>query len=59
MFRRNGEDGLHLAYSHDGYRWTDLERVFLRPRIGVSKLMRDPCLIQGPDGTFHMLRARL
>jgi len=54
-FRGNGEDGLHLAYSYDGYRWTDLERVFLRPRIGVSKLMRDPCLIQGPDGTFHMV----
>ena len=54
-FRGNGEDGLHMAYSLDGYRWTDLERVFLRPRVGKSKLMRDPCLIQGPDGVFHMV----
>jgi len=54
-FRGNGEDGLHLAYSRDGYRWTDLEKVFLRPRVGKSKLMRDPCIIQGPDGTFHMV----
>jgi len=54
-FRGNGEDGLHLAYSYDGYRWTDLNKVFLRPKIGKSKLMRDPCIIQGPDGTFHMV----
>jgi beta-xylosidase len=54
-FRGNGEDGLHLAYSYDGYHWTDLEKVFLRPQVGVSKLMRDPCLIQCPDGTFHMV----
>jgi len=52
-FRGNGEDGLHLAYSFDGYRWTDLKKVFLRPEVGKSKLMRDPCIIQGPDGTFH------
>ncbi len=54
-FRGNGEDGLHLAYSYDGYRWTDLNKVFLRPKIGKSKLMRDPCIIRGPDGTFHMV----
>ena len=54
-FRGNGEDGLHLAYSYDGYRWTDLNKVFLSPKIGKSKLMRDPCIIQGPDGTFHMV----
>jgi hypothetical protein len=54
-FRGNGEDGLHLAYSRDGYNWTDLGGPFLRPKVGVSKLMRDPCIIQGPDGTFHMV----
>ena len=54
-FRGNGEDGLHLAYSYDGFRWTDLDNVFLSPKIGKSKLMRDPCIIQGPDGTFHMV----
>ena len=54
-FRRNGQDGLHLAYSHDGYRWTDLKRVFLKPKVGKSKLMRDPCIVRGPDGTFHMV----
>ncbi len=55
-FRGNGEDGLHLAFSEDGYRWTPLndDKTFLRPQIG-SKLMRDPCLLRGPDGTFHLV----
>jgi hypothetical protein len=56
-FRGNGEDGLHLAVSTDGYEWTPLQedRSFLTPRIGKDKLMRDPCLAQGPDGVFHMV----
>jgi len=27
----------------------------LTPRVGESKLMRDPCLYRGPDGTFHLV----
>jgi hypothetical protein len=55
-FRGNGEDGLHLAYSHDGLTWTALkdDKPFLKPMIG-GQLMRDPCIIQGPDGIFHMV----
>jgi hypothetical protein len=55
-FRGNGEDGLHLAYSRDGYHWTALneDRSFLKPEVG-TKLMRDPCLRKGPDGKFHMV----
>lgn len=55
-FRGNGEDGLHLALSTNGYHWSALnsDRSFLKPTIG-GKLMRDPCLVQGPDGTFHMV----
>lgn len=56
-FRGNGEDGLHLALSQDGYRWTALngDRTYLKPMVGKGRLMRDPCLAQGPDGTFHMV----
>jgi hypothetical protein len=55
-FRGNGEDGLHLAYSRDGLQWTALrgDKSFLKPKVG-GKLMRDPCIIQGPDGLFHMV----
>ncbi len=55
-FTGNGEDGLHLAGSTDGLTWTALKdgKSFLAPQVG-TKLMRDPCICQGPDGTFHMV----
>lgn len=55
-FRGNGEDGLHLALSTNGYHWAALKggRSFLKPEVG-GKLMRDPCLAQGPDGVFHLV----
>ncbi len=56
-FVDNGEDGLHLAYSTDGYKWEALNgnKSVLTPAVGVDKLMRDPCVISGPDGKFHMV----
>ena len=55
-FVGNGEDGLHLAASRDGLDWHELNGggSFLRPTLG-DKLMRDPCVIRGPDGTFHLV----
>ena len=55
-FRQNGEDGLHLAFSYDGLKWMPLkgDKSFLKPVVG-GKLMRDPCIIQGPDNIFHMV----
>ncbi len=57
FFQGNGEDGLHLAYSYDGYHWTALKdnESFLTPEVGKDKLMRDPCIIRGPDEKFHMV----
>jgi len=56
-FKGNGEDGLHLAYSRDGYNFSVLnnDKSFLTPSVGVSKLMRDPCIIRTDDGVFHMV----
>lgn len=56
-FTHNGEDGLHLAASVDGYHWQKLPRAknHWRPAIGQSKLMRDPSVAQGPDGTYHLV----
>jgi len=56
-FKGNGEDGLHLAYSMDGLEWTALKHdsSFLKPMVGKEKLMRDPCIIRGMDGYFHMV----
>jgi Beta-xylosidase len=56
-FKGNGEDGLHLAYSYDGLKWTALKNdsSFLTPTAGKDKLMRDPCIVRGADGLFHMV----
>ena len=56
-FRDNGEDGLHLAFSKDGYKWTALnnDSSFLTPTVSKDKLMRDPCIIKGADGLFHIV----
>lgn len=54
-FREPATDGLHLAYSVDGYHWNGLEGSFLKPEIGASKIMRDPSITKGADGTYHMV----
>ncbi len=56
-FKGNGEDGMHLAYSEDGYKWKALKNdtSFLTPEVGKDKLMRDPCIIKGGDGLYHMV----
>ena len=67
-FTRNGDDGLHLAYSIDGTTWRPLNggRSVLKPAVIGSgagwqewntrtALMRDPSIARGPDGMFHMV----
>ncbi len=54
-FRGNGEDGLKFAYSLDGYKWTDIPGHFLRPRVGYRQLMRDPCIVRGESGPYHLV----
>jgi len=57
FFQNNGRDGLHLAYSLDGKKWDAIKdnTSLLRPVVGKDKLMRDPSVTRGPDGTFHMV----
>lgn len=49
-------DGLHLAASQDGLKWDVLNggKTYLTPTVG-GKLMRDPCLLLGPDGVFRLV----
>lgn len=56
-FTGNGEDGLHLMASRDGLKWNVLNegKSYLTPTVGSQKLMRDPCVLLGPDGVFHMV----
>ena len=56
-FTGNGADGLHLAWSEDGYRWEALAggASFLTPAAGKDRLMRDPSVVCGTDGTYHLV----
>ena len=67
-FTRNGEDGVHLAYSRDGVTWLPLNggKSVITPAITGSgrgwqewnttaALMRDPSILRGPDGMFHLV----
>lgn len=67
-FTRNGEDGVHLAWSGDGINWLPLNggRSVITPAITgagrgwqewntMAALMRDPSILRGPDGMFHLV----
>lgn len=49
--------GMYLAYSYDGYNWTAANdnKPVMKPMVGKDKVLRDPSVCQGPDGTFHMV----
>lgn len=46
---------LRLLYSFDGYHWTNVPGTFLEANVGAKKQFRDPSLLRGPDGTFHLV----
>ena len=54
-FHEPADRGLRMLYSYDGYHWSDLDTVLLQPKVGDQKVMRDPSMVQGPDGTFHLV----
>jgi hypothetical protein len=53
-FREPATAGLRFAYSYDGYHWKVFDTVFLRPTVD-SNVMRDPSIVQGADGTYHLV----
>lgn len=54
-FHEPANEGLRFIYSHDGIHWDSIQGTFLKPEIGVQKVMRDPSIVKGPDGTFHLV----
>ena len=54
-FHEPADGGLRMLYSYNGLRWEDLDTVLLRPQVGNQKVMRDPSMVKGPDGTFHLV----
>ena len=54
-FHEPANEGLRFIYSYDGIIWDSIQGTFLRPMVGVQKVMRDPSIVKGPDGTFHLV----
>ena len=54
-FHEPATEGLRFVYSKDGVHWDSIQGVFLRPEVGQQKVMRDPSIVAGPDGTFHLV----
>ena len=54
-FHEPATEGLRFIYSYDGIKWDSIQGVFLRPEVGVQKVMRDPSIVEGSDGTFHLV----
>ena len=56
-FTGNGETGLKLAASDDGYTFRALNHGngLWACTIGDGKLVRDPCIHIGPDNAFHVV----
>ena len=52
-FTGNGEDGLHLLVSYDGYAWAEVDD-FKSVYLQENHLMRDPSIVRGGDGKYHM-----
>ncbi|MCX7722345.1 MAG: alpha-L-fucosidase [Verrucomicrobiae bacterium] len=54
-FKEPEQDGLRFAYSFDGYHWSNVPGLFLKANVGRQKIMRDPSICRGPDGTWHLV----
>lgn len=54
-FHEPADEGLRFVYSYDGVKWDSIKGTFLRPMVGKQKVMRDPSIVRGPDGTYHLV----
>jgi hypothetical protein len=54
-FHEPADEGLRYIYSKDGMHWDSIPGTWLTPTIGCQKVLRDPSLTKGPDGTYHLV----
>ena len=53
-FHEPEQDGLHFAFSYDGYFWSNVPGLFLKAHVDQN-IMRDPSIARGADGTWHLV----
>ncbi len=54
-FHNADQKFLRFLYSFDGYHWTNVPGTFLEAKVGTKMQFRDPSLLRGPDGVFHLV----
>lgn len=54
-FHEPATEGLRFIYSEDGIVWDSIPGIWLQPEVGTQRVMRDPSVVQGPDGTYHLV----
>jgi hypothetical protein len=54
-FQNADQKFLRYLYSDDGYHWTNVPGTFMEANVGLAKQIRDPSIVRGPDGTFHLV----
>lgn len=54
-FNEPATEGLRYLYSNDGITWDSIPGVWLKPKVGLQKIMRDPSIVRTPDGVFHLV----
>lgn len=53
-FHEPADEGLRFLYSSDGTHWDSIAGTWLKPALG-QEIMRDPSIVRGSDGTFHLV----
>ncbi len=54
-FHEPAIDGLRFLYSKDGLHWDSIPGIWLAPKVGNQKVMRDPSMLRTPDGVYHLV----
>jgi hypothetical protein len=54
-FHEPADQGLRFLYSIDGAHWDSIPGVWLKPEVGLQKVMRDPSIIRTEDGIYRLV----
>lgn len=54
-FHEPADAGLRYLYSKDGVHWDSIAGTWLKPEVGLQKVMRDPSIVRTPDGVYHLV----
>lgn len=54
-FREPATDGLRFIISEDAVHWNDVEGIFLEPKVGTQRVLRDPSILRTPDGVYRLV----